>query len=55
MINQKKQIYGFAVLIKGHKKIWWTKIFKFTPLSEILEITKHAGQKPIATIKIYFK
>jgi hypothetical protein len=55
MINQKKQIYGFAVLIKGHRKSWWTQIYTFTPLREILRITNDAGQKPIAAIKIYLK
>ena len=55
MLIQKKQLYGFAVLTRGTKKTWWSQVYKMNPLCEILRITKQAGAKPIASIKIYLK
>lgn len=55
MLIQKKQIYGFVVLTKGTKNLWWSQCYKMNPLCEILRITRQAGAKPIAGIKVYMK
>lgn len=64
MQNEIKTMYGFAVCLKStyrenNKKIftngWWTQIYRLNPLCEILRLSKGAGSKPIAVIKIYLK
>jgi len=65
MSQQIKTMYGFAVCLKstqqyiqGKKVIknnWWTQLYRLNPLCEILRLSKSAGSKPIAVIKIYLK
>lgn len=60
---EKTTLYGFAVCLKSTPikttkyriNSWWTQIYRLNPLCEILRLSKSAGSKPIAVIKIYLK
>ena len=62
MSQQIKTMYGFAVCLRATPKgskynitNWWTQLYRLNPLCEILRLSKSAGSKPIAVIKIYLK